>query len=270
MDITRQEGQGVPFFACAHPAWAGAAHGFSTRHGGISPAPMDGLNLAASRGDDPANVAENFRRFCRAVGADPGALVKNHQVHSSTVRTVTRADILPAPEAPGLFEGDGLVTDVPGVCLTIFSGDCIPVLLYDPVRRAVGAVHAGWRGTAAGAAAQAVKALVERYSCQPENILAAIGPGIGPCCFETHGDVPDGLRAGLGPEAEGFIRPLDTPGKFSVDLKGTNARWLERAGVLPERIALCQACTACDLDTFWSHRVQGEARGSMAAVIQLV
>ena len=88
--------------------------------------------------------------------------------------------------------------------------------------------------------------------------------------FETHGDVPDGLRAGLGPEAEGVIRPLDTPGKFSVDLKGTNARWLERAGVLPERIALCQACTACDLDTFWSHRVQGEARGSMAAVIQLV
>lgn len=270
MEITRQQRHGVSFYACSDPAWAGAGHGFSTRLGGVSPAPMDSLNLGANRGDDPVNVRENFVRFCAAAGTDPNALVKNHQIHSDIIRPVGRADVMEHPEAPGSFEADGLVTNESGVCLTIFSGDCIPILLYDPVRRCIAAVHAGWRGTAAGAAAQAVKALVERYSCQPENILAAIGPGIGPCCFETHGDVPDGLRAGLGPEAEGFIRPLDTPGKFSVDLKRANARWLERAGVLPERIALCQACTACDLDTFWSHRVQGEARGSMAAVIQLV
>ena len=270
MDITRQERHGVPFYACAHPAWAGAAHGFSTRLGGVSQPPMDTLNLGANRGDDPAHVWENFRRFCAAVGTDPAGLVKNHQIHSAAVRPVGRDDRLSDPAAPGTFEADGLVTDQPGVCLTIFSGDCIPILLYDPVRRVVAAAHAGWRGTAAGIAARAVEAMSDRYGCDPGHILAAIGPGIGPCCFETHADVPDGLRAGLGERAEPFIRPLSTPGKYRVDLKRANARWREPAGVPAGQIALCSACTACDLENFWSHRVQGDARGSMAAMIQLV
>ena len=270
MEITRQERCGVSFYACPDPAWAGAAHGFSTRLGGVSPAPMDSLNLAANRGDDPANVRENFTRFCAAVGADVNALVKNHQIHGDTVRPVTRADVMPSSETPGTFEADGLITGEPGVCLTIFSGDCIPVLLYDPVGRCIAAVHAGWRGTAIGAAARAAEAMVRDYGCNPNHILAAIGPGIGPCCFETHADVPDGLRSRLGKDAEPFIRPLPKAGKFSVDLKGANARWLERVGVRPEHIAICSACTACKLDEFWSHRLQGSQRGSMAAMIQLL
>ena len=104
MEITKQERCGVPFYACPDPAWAGAAHGFSTRQGGVSPAPMDSLNLGANRGDDPANVRENFTRFCAAVGADPNALVKNHQIHSDIIRPVTRADVMDSPEAPGTFE----------------------------------------------------------------------------------------------------------------------------------------------------------------------
>ena len=270
MDITRLERHGVPFYACSDPAWGGAAHGFSTRLGGVSLPPMDTLNLGANRGDDPAHVEENFRRFCAAVGSDPSGLVKNHQIHSDLIRPVGRDDCLPHPADPGVAEADGLVTDQPGVCLTIFSGDCIPVLLYDPVRRVVAAPHAGWRGTAAGIAARAVETMVQHYGCDPGHILAAIGPGIGPCCFETHADVPDGLRAGLGERAEPFIRPMDKPGKYRVDLKGANARWLEQAGVPSRQIALCTACTACRLDTFWSHRIQGNARGSMAAMIQLV
>ena len=270
MEITRQERRGVSFYACPDPAWAGAAHGFSTRLGGVSPAPMDSLNLGANRGDAPANVRENFSRFCAAVGTDVNALVKNHQVHGDVIRPVTRADVLPSPETPGSFEADGLITNEPGVCLTIFSGDCIPILLCDPVGRCIAAAHAGWRGTALGAAARAAEAMVRDYGCNPNHILAAIGPGIGPCCFETHADVPDGLRAGLGADAEPFIRPLPREGKFSVDLKRANARWLERAGLLPDHIAICPACTACDLDTFWSHRVQGNLRGSMAAMIQLL
>ena len=269
MEIVRQQDRGVPFYACPDPAWAGAAHGFSTRLGGVSPAPMDSLNLGASRGDAPANLRENFSRFCAAVGADPNALVKNQQVHSDIIRPVTRADVMASPETPGTVEADGLITDQPGVCLTIFSGDCIPVLLYDPVRRCIAAAHAGWRGTAAGIAARAAEAMVRDYGCQAGNILAAIGPGIGPCCFETHGDVPDGLHSGLGEDAAPFIRPLSKPGKFSVDLKGANARWLERTGLRSERIAVCPVCTACNLDEFWSHRVQGNQRGSMAAMIQL-
>ena len=270
MDIIRQERHGVSFYACTHPAWTGAAHGFSTRLGGVSPAPWDSLNLGANRGDEPANVAENFRRFCAAVGADPDALVKNHQVHSDRVRPVTRADVMDGPAAPGVFDADGLITNEPGVCLTVFSGDCIPILLYDPEARVIAAAHAGWRGTAAGIAARAAEAMVRDYGCDPVHILAAIGPGIGPCCFEIHADVPDGLRGGLGPEAEPFIHPLPGGEKFTVDLKGANARWLECSGLAPEHIAVCPACTACLLDTFWSHRVQGNVRGSMAAAIQLV
>lgn len=270
MDITQQERHGVPFYSCTHPDWTGAAHGFSTRLGGVSPAPWDSLNLGASRGDVPVNVRENFRRFCAALGADPGALVKNHQVHSTRIRPVTKADVMEDPAAPGVFEADGLVTDQTGVCLTIFSGDCIPILLYDPVRRCIAAAHAGWRGTAAGIAARAAEAMIRDYGCSPRNILAAIGPGIGPCCFETHIDVPNGLRAGLGRGAELFIRPLPGGEKYQVDLKKANGRWLERSGLDPNHIAICSACTACDLDTFWSHRVQGTTRGSMAAMIQLV
>lgn len=270
MDITRRERHGVPFYSCTHPAWAGAAHGFSTRLGGVSPAPWDSLNLGASRGDNPANVRENFRRFCNALGTDPNALVKNHQIHSCLVRPVTEQDAMADPAAPGVCEADGLITNRPGVCLTVFSGDCIPILLYDPVRRVVAAAHAGWRGTASGVAAQAVRTMIQDYGCVPGDLLGAIGPGISQCCFETHADVPNGLRSGLGAEAKPFIRPLPGGEKYQVDLKAANARWLELAGMAPERIAVCPACTACQSDLFWSHRLLGHARGSMAAMIQLL
>ncbi len=270
MEIVRTPRLGVPFYRCEDPAWAGAAHGFSTRRGGVSPAPWDTLDLGASRGDAPANVAENVRRCCAAVGTDPATLVKNQQVHGVRIRPVGRGDVMASPEDPGVAEADGLVTGEPGVCLTIFSGDCIPILLYDPKRRCIAATHAGWRGTAAGIAFQAVRAMAELYGCDPKEVLAAVGPGIGTCCFETHADVPDGLRAGLGADAEAFIHPVPESDKFFVDLKGANARWLVRAGLEPGNIAVCPACTACGREDFWSHRLQGTARGSMASVIQLI
>ena len=270
MEIIQMERRGVPFFSCGDPAWAGAAHGFSTRLGGVSPAPWDSLNLGAGRGDDPSNVAENFGRFCAAVGADPAALVKNHQVHGDRIRYATWSNRCACLADPGTAEADGLITDRPEVCLAVFTADCIPVLLYDPVRRAIAAVHAGWRGTALGIAARAVERMAGSFGSRPEDILAAVGPGISQCCFETHRDVPDGLRAGLGDDAAPFIRPLPGGEKFLVDLKGANRRWLLRAGLSPDHIAVCAACTACRPDLFWSHRRLGGRRGSMAAVIQLV
>ena len=267
MQIVHMERHGVPFYAC--PDWDGAAHGFSTRLGGVSPSPWESLDLGANRGDRPENVDENFRRFCAAIGSDPQGVVKNKQIHSDLVRPVTRADAVEL-SAPGAFQADGLITDEPGVCLTVFSGDCIPILFYDPSARCVAAVHAGWRGTAAGIAARAVEAMIRDYGCCAENIRAAIGPGIGPCCFETHSDVPDALLESLGSHAHDFIRPaVGAEGKFHVDLKGANGRWLELSGLSREHIAVCSACTACRLDEFWSHRIQGQSRGSMAAMIQL-
>ena len=268
MDVVQAVHGGVPFYHC--PAWTGVAHGFSTRLGGVSPAPWDSLNLGANRGDQPANVEENFRRFCAAIGTDPEAVVKNKQVHSTHIRAVTAKDVIGSLSDPGTFEADGMVTDQEGLCLTVFSGDCIPILLYDPVARCIGAVHAGWRGAAGGIAAQAAMAMQINFHSKPEDIRAAIGPGIGPCCFETHCDVTDALRTQMGQAAESCIRPLYGTDRFQVDLKGVNTCWLLTAGLTPGNISLCPACTGCDREHFWSHRMQGNARGTMAAMIQLV
>ena len=267
INIIRQTCAGVTFYSCDHPVWQDIPHGFSTRLGGVSPAPWDSLNLGANRGDKAERVAENFRRFRAAIG-DPGmALVKNHQVHGTLVRSVTAADA-EAPELPATVDADGLVTDEPGVTLTVFSADCLPILFYDPVRGCIAAVHAGWRGTAAGIAARAVEAMTDRYGCRVENIRAAIGPGISHCCFETTDDVPAALRDHLGAEAERCITDHHN-GKFHVDLKLANRIWLEGSGIRPEHIAVSRACTACIREDFWSHRLVGTQRGSMAAMICL-
>ena len=268
MEIVREERRGVLFYVCPEMREAWFPHGFSTRVGGVSPAPWDSLNLGGSCGDAPDRVSENFRRFCAAAGADSAVLVKNHQVHGDLVRTAGPADACAGPADPGTFEADGLATDCPGVCLAVFSADCIPVLLYDPVRRAIAAVHAGWRGTALGIAARGVERMAEAFGARPGDILAAVGPGISTCCFETHADVPDGLRAGMGAGAEPYIHPISGTEKYHVDLKGANRAWLLQAGVAPEHIAVCDACTACGREIFWSHRKMGTARGSMAALIQ--
>ena len=269
MEIVRQERRGVLFYVCPEMREAGFPHGFSTRVGGVSPPPWDSLNLGGSCGDQPDRVSENFRRFCAAVGTDPERLVKNQQVHGDSVRTVTGADVTSFPGQPGTVEADGLLTQERGVCLAAFSADCIPVLLCDPVKKAACAVHAGWRGTALGIAARGVERMAQVCGSDPRDVLAAIGPGISACCFETHADVPDGLRAHMGAGAEPFLHPIPGTDKYHVDLKGANRSWLLQAGLLPEHIAVCGACTACETETFWSHRRMGTSRGSMAALIQI-
>ena len=194
--------------------------------------------------------------------------LKNHQIHSDIIRPVTRDDILDDPATPGVFQADGLVTDVPGVCLTIFSGDCIPVLLYDPVRRCIAAAHAGWRGTASGIVERAVEAMVDGYGCHTESILAAIGPGISKCCFETDGDVPAAMVSALGESARPFFAE-GTGGKFKVNLKGMNALRLKNCGVLTTNVDISGDCTLCKPEKYWSHRYTKGQRGSQAALISL-
>lgn len=247
---------------------AGAVHGFSTRRGGVSTGPLASLNLGIGRGDKLENVRENCRRFCAAIGADDQKLVMSKQVHRDAIRVCTMADAGKGLEKPRDYEADGLVTDVPGLPLMIFSADCIPILLYDPVRRVVGACHGGWRGTVLGIAGKTVRKMCEVYGCRAEDLRAAIGPGISKCCFETHADVPDAMRKAMGKEAEDFITPLPT-GKFLVDLKGMNGRWMEKAGVFSDKIVISDDCTSCHPAIYWSHRHTGNARGSLAAVIQL-
>lgn len=269
MNILERTTQGVPvLYADGIQAAGGAAHGFSTRLGGVSQGVFTSLNLGLTRGDDPDHVRENYRRFLAAAGATGKGFAMCNQVHGDTVRTITTADVKSDLYGKLHYEADGMMTDIPGVTLVVFSADCIPVLLYDPVRRVIAALHSGWRGTAAGIVTRAVERMGQVYGCRPEHILAAIGPGIGPCCFETHEDVPNAMMAAVASPALPFIK-IKENGKFSVDLKGINAKRLELAGLEPEYIAVCGECTACMEEKYWSHRRQGAERGSMAAVIEL-
>ena len=238
-------------------------HCFTTRFGGVSEGYLSSLNLGIHRGDKPENVRKNYEILGRALGFDVENLVFTRQTHTNTVRVVggeNRGEGLDREVEP---ECDALVTNTPGVVLAAFTADCTPILLHDPVTGAVGAVHAGWRGTVGDIAGNAVRAMAENFGARPEDIRAAIGPNIGVCCFETHEDVPDAVRCVLGQEAEAFIVPAGE--KFRVDLKGVNAALLRRAGV--REIEISTDCTACRPDRFWSHRRVGNDRGSLAAII---
>lgn len=239
-----------------------ASHCFTTRFGGVSTGALSSMNIAIKLDETEENVAANFRILGSALGFGIEDLVLTRQIHSDIVRTVTRAD------CSGCFhrdypECDALITNAPGVALTVFTADCTPILFHDPVTGAVGAAHAGWKGTAQDIAGKTVAAMVREFGCDPGNIRAAIGPNIGFCHFETDADVPDAMVAAFGDEAKQFIR---TEGhKYYVNLKEINALALRRAGV--RQIEISDACTMCSSDRFWSHRVTRGIRGSQGAII---
>lgn len=237
-------------------------HGFTTRLGGVSTGVLESLNLGIHRGDDPANVEENYRIIADAIGFDREKLVLTHQIHSDIIRVVTEKDALP------LFSDwpdcDGLITNTPGLALAVFTADCTPILLWDPVTGAVGAAHAGWRGTARDIAGKTARAMIRTFGCEAKNLRAAIGPNIGFCCFETGAEVPQAMVETYGADAKKWIRPQGE--KYYVNLKEINALSLRRAGV--ESIEIAAECTMCSCRRFWSHRATGGQRGSQAAIIQ--
>lgn len=239
-----------------------ASHCFTTRLGGVSRGYLDSLNIGIHRGDKPENVQKNYEILARALGFDPGKLILTRQTHSDIVRHVTMADTgsIFREDIP---ECDALITDTPGLALVVFTADCTPILFYDPVKRAVGAAHAGWRGTAADIAGKTVQAMVSAFGCKSEDIRCAIGPNIGPCCFETDGEVPEAMLRALGEPARAHIRQAGE--KYYVNLKEMNALFLRRAGV--GRIDISADCTRCDSRRFWSHRLTGSVRGSQGAII---
>ena len=240
MEFTQHMVQGVLFLTSPNLSLPHLRHGFSTRLGGVSQGHLASMNLrgAIPSGDDQERVFTNYRRFCGAVGLNAERAVLSKQVHRDTVRIVTSADAGKGLWLDRDYEADALITNEPDLPLFVFSADCIIILLYDPVHCAVGAVHSGWRGTAMGILRKIVEAMTDAFATDPCQLLAAIGPGIGPCCFETHQDVPEALLSALGQDARPFITSLPN-GKSQVDLKGINRRWLELAGVPGEQIAVC-------------------------------
>ncbi len=238
-------------------------HCFSTRLGGVSRGDFESLNLGTHRGDAPENVWENYRILGQAVGFYPEDTVFTRQLHGVRVVRVGRADRGAGLRAEVAEERDGLITIDSGVALVVFSADCTPVLLHDPVTGGIGAVHSGWRGTAGGIVRCAVQAMQREFGTNPADLQAAIGPCIGACCFETDRDVPEAMLAQVGPEAACAISRHGE--KYHVDLKAINRLWLLRCGVT--NIDVSGECTCCQPERFWSHRRVGNRRGSLAAVI---
>lgn len=240
----------------------GAPHGFTTRLGGVSQGIFASLNLGYHRGDDPKNVAENYAIVADTLGFALENLVVTRQTHSDMVRAVTKADAC-GIDNRAYPECDALITNDPGCAIGIFTADCTPILLHDPVTGAVGAAHAGWRGTVAKIAAKTALAMVEAYGCKRSNIRAAIGPNIAQCCFETDRDVPDACLTAFGDAATPHITQKGD--KYYVNLKALNALALREAGV--EHIEISDICTYCSHDLYWSHRFTKGQRGSQGAFI---
>ena len=240
-----------------------APHCFTTRLGGVSTGIFDSLNLNFSRGDDPEKVVENYRRIGLVLGFTPEDVVNARQVHSDIVVRVgkeNRGNLAVRDASPVC---DALITQEPGLALYVSTADCTPILFHDPVTGAVGAAHAGWRGTASAIGGKTVEAMVKHFGCRPEDIRAAIGPNAGVCHFETDADVPQAMLEAFGPEVEAWIHPKEN--KFFVDLKQINALILRRAGV--RHIEISDQCTMCRPDRFWSHRVTQGQRGAQGGII---
>lgn len=235
-------------------------HAVFTRHGGVSDAPFNTLNVSYSMGDRPESVAENRTRCARMIGIEPAQLVTAGLVHGTAVAAIDRVPEARQPDGSGIVpDVDILVTDQPGIGLMITAGDCLQVLLLDPARPAVAMAHAGWRGLAAGVLACAVQAMQHSYGSEPRLLLAGIGPGLGPCCAEFS----DPARELPAP----FQRYVD--GQRHVDLWSAARDQLGAAGVPAAQIEHHAICTVCHRDDYFSHRGDRGRTGRFAAIIAL-
>ncbi len=248
----------------------GARAWFTTRRGGVSVPPYATLNVGFHVQDDPEAVRENRSRVWSALGVSGEQVVGAEQVHGKKVRLVAGQDAgCGADDAAGAIPGtDALVTQQAGLVLTAYYADCVPILLLDPTSQSGGVVHAGWKGTALKAPAEAVREMQSAYGLEPQTCRAVIGPSIGRCCYEVDDRVlvpmEEAFGSGLKDLAEGT-----TPGHARLDLWKANRTSLLEAGLRPENILVSGLCTACHTDWFFSHRAEHGRTGRMMAVLTL-
>ncbi len=240
-------------------------HAFSTRRGGVSEGPWSELNLGHGTGDRPERVTENRRRLLAALGLAGREFVTARQVHGSHLMVVSgpreAAAVAAAP-------ADGLLTASSAVALAILTADCLPVLLVDPRRSAVAAVHSGWRGTVQRIAGRAVRRMTEEFGSAPADLRVAIGPGIGPCCYEVDWPVLEQVAAAFPGAEDTLITPV-RKGRALFDLRAAVLYDLKETGVPGENVTVVEECTACQAEWFFSYRRDGQSTGRMAAVIGL-
>lgn len=234
------------------------AHAFLTRKSGVSPAPFDSLNLGVNGEDEEENIRKNFKLLNGAFGVSPANLLRLRQVHGSRV--------LAAEDYPGGIpveapEADAAVTGLKNIALGVLTADCLPVLFHDPIKKVVAAAHAGWRGTAQKICIRTVEAMTARFGSRPEDIRAALGPCIGPCCYAVGENVAM--------EFPGSRAIAKDGGRVTLDLGLANVEQLISTGLKEDNITSSGACTSCANDMFFSYRADGGRTGRQLSFIML-
>lgn len=244
-------------------------HCFTTRIGGVSKGIYESLNLSFTRGDEDAAVRENFRRLAGAMKTDVSEFVFTDQTHTTNVRRVTAEDA-----GKGIVKErdytdiDGLITNEPGLVLSTFYADCVPLYFVDPVHRAIGMSHSGWKGTVGKMGAATITAMKREFGTEAKDLVCAIGPSICQDCYEVSEDVAEAFKEAFPGHADEIL--LDKKnGKYQLDLWGANEIVLTEAGVLKENIAVTNICTCCNPDLLFSHRASHGKRGNLGAFIYL-
>lgn len=252
-------------------------HLMSTRLGGVSGGEWSSMNLSYSRGDRKENVDENFRRIACVLGCELTDFVCSDQTHTTSVRHVTSLDRGKGVTRPRDYRDvDGLITDEPGVVLATFYADCVPLLFVDPVRRAAGLSHAGWRGTVGKMGLRTAEAMKEAFGSRPEDLLVGIGPSICQGCYEVSEDVAEAFRKMMEEEE---MRKLPVKrrdvlagkenGKYQLDLWKANEAVCLAAGIRPENISVTDICTCCNPSLLFSHRASRGRRGNLGMFVVL-
>ncbi len=249
-------------------------HGFSTRIGGVSEGKYASMNLSFSRGDADENVRENFRRMGEALGVPPEKMVYAQQTHTANVMRVTEEHAgMGIVKDRNFSDIDGLITNVKGICLVTGHADCIPLYFVDPVKKAVGLAHSGWRGTAADIAGAVVAKMHESFETNPSDIIAFVGPGICRDHYEVGEDTAKEFEGRFTDLRRAHIlksaQEKDGEKKYLLNLFMANYYNMTAAGIISTNIYLTDICTFCNPGLLFSHRYTSGERGGMCAFLGL-
>ena len=245
-------------------------HGFSTRIGGVSEGVCSSMNLSFARGDKEEAVRENFRRSAAALDVKVENMVFSKQTHTTNVRVVTEEDRGKGTVKPLDYDQvDGLVTNIPGLCLATFYADCVPLFFVDPVQKAIGLSHSGWRGTVGKIGKITVETMRKEYGTDPADVLAAVGPSICQECYEVSEDVIEQFRINYEQKYWEELFYKKENGKFQLNLWKANEIVFGEAGIKAEHIAVTNVCTCCNPDVLFSHRASHGKRGNLGAFMAI-
>ena len=270
LEYRKEEGVCVPYFSFPLLEETGIVrHCFSTRLGGVSGGVCESMNLSFTRGDDPQAVRENFRRIGLVLGTESANFVCSDQTHTVNVRRVTRKDAGKGVlRERDYHDVDGLITNEPGLVLSTFYADCVPLYFVDPVHRAIGLSHSGWRGTVSRMGAVTLACMQQEFGTNPKDVVCAIGPSICQDCYEVSEDVAEEFQKEFAGQEQEILLEKGN-GKYQLDLWRANELVLLSAGVRQEHIAVTNVCTCCNPRVLFSHRASHGKRGNLGAFLSL-